>query len=154
MSVSAVTKMNGSLLTRRVDVAMVTGIYLATYNIGSAFGNTVSGAMWQQIIPNELTQQTGNSTLAASVYADPFTFAMTYPVGTLERDAVIQAYRHVQRLLCIAGICLSVLLICFSLVIRNPRLGKEQSLDYAEKETDSSSSEAQDRKGVWSWLKR
>ncbi|OAL44457.1 siderochrome-iron transporter-like protein Sit1 [Pyrenochaeta sp. DS3sAY3a] len=140
--------------TKHEHVAMVTGIYLATYNIGSAFGNTVSGAMWQQIIPNELSQQTGNSTLAASVYADPFTFAMTYPVGTLERDAVIQAYRHVQRLLCIAGICLSVLLICFSLVIRNPKLGKEQSLDYAEKEADSSSSEAQDRKGIWSWLKK
>lgn len=109
--------------------------------------------MWQQIIPNELTQQTGNSSLAASVYVDPFTFAMTYPVGTLERDAVIQAYRHVQRLLCITGIYLSVLLIGFSLVIRNPKLGKEQSLEHAEKESDSTTLVAQDRKSVWTWLK-
>jgi SIT family siderophore-iron:H+ symporter-like MFS transporter len=132
-----------------LDVAIVTGIYLATYNIGSALGNTVSGAMWQQIIPGELERQTGNATLAAAVYADPFTFASTYPVGTLERDAVVQAYRHVQRLLCIAGICLSVLLICFSLVIRNPKLGKEQSLEHAE---ELPKADAQTR-SVWSWMK-
>jgi SIT family siderophore-iron:H+ symporter-like MFS transporter len=110
----------------------VTGVYLATYNVGSALGNTVSGAIWKQLIPNELMRRTGDPTLAAAVYADPFTFATSYPVGTTEREAVIQAYRHVQRLLCIAGICLSVLLIGFSLVIRNPELGKEQSLQNAE----------------------
>ena len=59
-----------------IDVAIVTGIYLATYNIGSALGNTVSGAMWQQIIPNELVRRTGDASLAATVYGDPFTFAV------------------------------------------------------------------------------
>ena len=133
----------------------MTGVYLATYNIGSALGNTVSGAMWQQIIPSELQRQIGNATLAAAVYADPFTFAANNPVGTPDRDAVIAAYRHVQRLLCIAGICLSVLLIAFSLVIRNPKLGKEQSLEHAEefgrKETPEVSSEQ--KKGIWNWVK-
>lgn len=135
--------------TKHEHVAIVTGIYLATYNIGSAFGNTVSGAMWQHIIPNELLRQTGSSTLAGEVYVDPFTFATTYPVGTPEREAVILAYRHVQRLLCIAGICLSILLIGFSLVIRNPELGKEQSLENAE---EREVREAKG-KGVWAWLK-
>jgi SIT family siderophore-iron:H+ symporter-like MFS transporter len=97
--------------------------------------------MWKQLIPNELAKRTGDSTLAATAFADPFTFATTYPVGTIERDAVIQAYRHVQRLLCITGICLSVLLIGFSLVIRNPKLGKEQSLENAEELEDTAHSE-------------
>jgi SIT family siderophore-iron:H+ symporter-like MFS transporter len=133
----------------------VTGIYLATYNIGSALGNTVSGAMWQQIIPGELLRQTGNATLAAAVYADPFTFATMNPVGTPDRDAVIAAYRHVQRLLCIAGICLSVLLIAFSLVIRNPKLGKEQSLEHAEEKLreDNSEISREPKKGIWNWIK-
>ena len=138
-----------------LDVAIVTGIYLATYNIGSALGNTVSGALWQQVIPGELLRQTGNPTLAAQVYADPFTFALTYPVGTPERDAVIQAYRHVQRLLCIAGICLSVLLIGFSLVIRNPKLGKEQSLEHAEERGHAEKTEegqGVQKKGPWNWF--
>jgi SIT family siderophore-iron:H+ symporter-like MFS transporter len=55
---------------------------------------------------------------------------------------VIQAYRHVQRLLCIAGICLSVLLIGFSLVIRDPELGKEQSLENAEELGNTARTEA------------
>lgn len=142
-------------LTCGTDVAIVTGIYLATYNIGSALGNTISGALWQQVIPNELARQTGNTSLAATVYADPFTFATEYRVGTPERDAVIQAYRHVQRLLCIAGICLSLLLIAFSVVIRNPKLGKEQSLENAE-ELDCPNkpvSDGQKTKNLWDWLK-
>ncbi|KAF1912070.1 siderochrome-iron transporter-like protein Sit1 [Ampelomyces quisqualis] len=142
--------------TRHEHVAIVTGIYLATYNIGSALGNTVSGAMWQLIIPGELFRQTGNATLAAAVYADPFTFATKNPVGTPDRDAVIAAYRHVQRLLCIAGICLSVLLIAFALVIRNPELGKEQSLEHAEElgREDNSGMFSQKKRGVWNWVKK
>ncbi|KAH7389870.1 siderochrome-iron transporter-like protein Sit1 [Pyrenochaeta sp. MPI-SDFR-AT-0127] len=136
--------------TKHEHVAIVTGIYLATYNIGSALGNTVSGAMWQQIIPGELTRQTGNSTLATTVYGDPFTFAVAYPVGTPERDAVIQAYRHVQRLLCTAGICLSILLIGFSLALRNPKLGKEQSLEHAEEDR---SNDRKENRTLWEWLK-
>ena len=38
--------------------------------------------------------------------------------------------------LCIAGICLAVLLVAFSLVIRDPKLGKEQSLEDAEESAD------------------
>ncbi|KAI8942966.1 ferrioxamine B transporter [Plenodomus lindquistii] len=140
--------------TKHEHVAIVTGIYLALYNVGSALGNTVSGAMWQQIIPGELLRQTGNSTLAATVYADPFTFATTYPMGTPERDAVVAAYRHVQRLLCIAGICLSVLLIGFSLAIRNPKLGKEQSLENAEEPTARSEATASEKGNVLAWLRK
>jgi SIT family siderophore-iron:H+ symporter-like MFS transporter len=142
--------------TKHEHVASVTGIFLATYNIGSALGNTVSGALWQQVIPNELLRQTGSAELAAAVYADPFTFAAEYPVGTPEREAVIVAYRHVQRLLCIAGICLSVLLIGFSLVIRNPELGKEQSLEDAEEKGGRVGGEKnkKKKKGAWAWLKQ
>jgi SIT family siderophore-iron:H+ symporter-like MFS transporter len=50
----------------------------------------------------------------------------------------------VQRLLCIAGICLSVLLIGFSLVIRDPELGKEQSLENAEEPGNTARTEASD----------
>lgn len=140
--------------TKHEHVAIVTGIYLAVYNVGSALGNTVSGAMWQQIIPGELLRQTGDPTLAATVYADPFTFASTYPMGTLEREAVVAAYRHVQRLLCIAGICLSVLLIGFSLALRNPKLGKEQSLEDAEQSATGSEAKTLEAGNIWAWLRK
>ena len=139
-----------------LDVAIVTGLYLAIYDIGSALGNTVAGAMWQQIIPDELARRTGNFTLARAVYKDPFKFATEYPVGTVERNAVVQTYLHLQRLLCITGICLSVLLIAFSLVIRNPKLGKEQSLEYAEELANMPGSEtpAAGKQSIWAWLRK
>ena len=113
---------------------MITGLYLASYNIGSALGNTISGAIWTQVLPSELQKQLKNSTLAISAYGDPFAFAVNYTMDTPERQAVVLAYKHTQKLLCITGICLCVLLIAFSLVIRNPRLGNEQSLPDAEGE--------------------
>ncbi|KAK5203385.1 ferrioxamine B transporter, partial [Exophiala xenobiotica] len=74
----------------------------------------------------------GNSTLAAATYGNPFGVIFEYPVGTPERSAIIDAYQHTQRLLCITGICLVTLLIGFALCLRDPKLGNEQSLPDAE----------------------
>ncbi|CAI7648090.1 Major facilitator superfamily domain general substrate transporter [Penicillium manginii] len=114
--------------SKHEHLAVVTGIYLASYNIGSAIGNTISGAIWNQVLPAELIRQLGNETLAAQVYGAPFPFADANPVGTPDRDAVVVAYQKTQRLLCITGICLTIPLIAFALCIRNPKLTKEQTL--------------------------
>ncbi|KAJ5791284.1 uncharacterized protein N7518_008295 [Penicillium psychrosexuale] len=124
--------------SKHEHLAVITGIYLAAYNIGSALGNTVSGAIWNQVLPSELNHRLGNETLAAYVYAQPLAFAAVNPVGTPNRDNVILAYQKTQRLLCITGICLTVPLIAFALVIRNPTLTREQSLVKAESESGDS----------------
>lgn len=122
--------------TRHEHLAVVTGVYLASYNVGSALGNTLSGAIWTNILPDQLNSQlaavTSNTTMASAVYGDPLNWVYEYPWGTPERDAVVQAYRHTQRLLTIAGICLCVPLIVFALLIRNPRLTDTQSIPGAE----------------------
>ncbi|EKG20207.1 General substrate transporter [Macrophomina phaseolina MS6] len=117
--------------TRHEHLAIVTGLYLGTYNIGSALGACLSGAVWSQVLPGELEKHVNAST-AAAVYANPLVWADSNPVGTPDRDGVIAAYRTTQNYLCITGICLSSLLIFFSLVLRNPRLTGEQSLPDAE----------------------
>ena len=66
------------------------------------------------------------------MYASPLTTAILYDFGTTERDAIVDAYKHTQRLLCITGICLCVPLLAFALLLRDPRLGDEQSLPEAE----------------------
>ena len=112
-------------------LAVMTGIYLATYNVGSAFGNTVSGAIWTQVLPSELASrlaQFGNETLAATTYENPFGVVAEYPVGTPERAAIIEAYKHAQRLLTITGICLCVPLIAFAFTLKNPKLNDKQNL--------------------------
>ena len=94
------------------------------------------GAKGNIALPAKLNAQlaavTTNATVAITAYGDPFTFVIEYPVGTPERTVVIDAYRSTQRLLCVCGICLCALLITFAMVLRNPRLGKEQSLPDAE----------------------
>jgi SIT family siderophore-iron:H+ symporter-like MFS transporter len=90
----------GFFVLTRADLAVVTGLYLASYYIGSALGSTISGAIWTQLMPGQLETQIGNNTLAALVYADPYTYAALYPVGTPVRTGMIAAYAHVQKILC------------------------------------------------------
>jgi MFS transporter, SIT family, siderophore-iron:H+ symporter len=119
-------------------LAVMTGLYLATYNVGSAFGYTVSGAMWTQVLPAELERRLlfqDNTTLAATAYGNPFVVATEYPMGTDVREALVDGYQHVQRLLCITGLCLCVPLLVFAFCIRNPRLDERQTL--AKEETGS-----------------
>ncbi|CAM1503173.1 Fc.00g079490.m01.CDS01 [Cosmosporella sp. VM-42] len=127
--------------TKHENLAVMTATYLATYNLGSAFGNSVSGAIWTQVLPSTLAKNLGsiNETLVATAYGDPFTAALTYPPGTPERTAIIDSYQHVQRMLTITGICLCVPLIGFALCLRNPKLNDEQTL---AKEFDDRSSTA------------
>ena len=124
------------------QLAVMTGLYLATYNVGSAFGNTVSGAIWTQVLPGRLESNLAfqnNVTLAAAAYANPFAVAALYPVGTPERTGIVDAYQNVQRLLCITGICLCVPLIVFACLIRNPVLNNKQTLaEDSESETNVS----------------
>ncbi|TPX14535.1 uncharacterized protein E0L32_005227 [Thyridium curvatum] len=115
---------------RHEHLAVMTGLYLATYQVGSAFGNTVSGAVWTQVLPGALEDALRpiNASLAAPVYENPLVVAVGYPVGSPERDAIVHAYQHTQRLLCITGACLCVPLIAFAFCLRNPKLNDKQNL--------------------------
>ncbi len=105
------------------DLAIITSLYLASYSIGSALGATLSGgeyryhlcpisgltfrsmaAIWTNVLPGQLISNLGNATLAGEVYASPLTVALEYPMGTPERIAIVNAYKHTQKLLCITGI--------------------------------------------------
>nr|XP_018259907.1 MFS transporter, SIT family, siderophore-iron:H+ symporter [Kwoniella dejecticola CBS 10117]OBR82065.1 MFS transporter, SIT family, siderophore-iron:H+ symporter [Kwoniella dejecticola CBS 10117] len=118
--------------------ATVTSLYLASYSIGSALGNTIAAAIWNNSMPKHLLNAftrygvSDPATIAASTFASPLALVAAYPPGTPEREAASEAYREVQRYLTITGICLSTLLVFASLCLRNPRLGDQQSLPDAE----------------------
>ncbi|GAA6001816.1 uncharacterized protein JCM10292_005923 [Rhodotorula paludigena] len=120
---------------RHQHTSILLATYLAVYNIGSSFGNTISGAIWTQLMPGKIQEVIGNNATAVQLwYGSPLT-AITTPEGqwgTPIRQGVTEAYEHVQKLMCIAGISLSVLLLGFSLIVHNPLLGAEQSLPDAE----------------------
>lgn len=58
----------------------------------------------------------------------PFTFLDEYLIGTLGRQAVVDAYKHSQRNLVVIGICMCVPLIGFAVALRNPKLNDNQTL--------------------------
>ncbi|KAL4960732.1 putative siderochrome-iron transporter Sit1 [Aspergillus stella-maris] len=121
------------MATKHEHLAIVTALFLSSYNIGSALGSSISGAIWTQTLLPTLSTSLGNSTLAAEIFADPFSFILDNPVGTESRDLVVAAYTDTQRLLCITGLCLTVPLLVFACCLRDPVLGKKQSLEMQEK---------------------
>lgn len=108
------------------------------YNIGTALGNAVSGAIWTQFLVPTLLQNLpapyNTTTIAEEIFASPFEYADDYPIGTPLRDGMVKSYRHIQKLLTVTGICLCVPLIFFSFAIRDPILGREQSRPDAEQD--------------------
>lgn len=117
--------------TSHEHVAVVTGLYLATYNVGSAVGNAISGVVMSQVVPEQL-QMRLNEEAADKWYANPLAYLTDFPPGTAERDAVIEAYKYFQRVVCIIGASTCLGLIIFAFCIRNPRLPDTQSLPYDE----------------------
>ncbi|GAO18000.1 uncharacterized protein UV8b_07705 [Ustilaginoidea virens] len=119
----------------RDHVAILTGLYLSFYNVGSAFGTCLAGAIWSQALPPALKENLSfqsNETLARDMYNSPFSTVAGYPVGTEIRSAIVESYTSVQKLLCWAGLVLCVPMIAFSLALRNPKLSEQQVQEEAQ----------------------
>ena len=123
----------------REHVAILTGLYLSFYNIGTALGTCVAGVIWTQllypILETNLAFQPDPS-LARAAYDSPFSVVAHYAVGTDIRTAIITSYQHVQRLLCMVGLGICVPMIAFSFILRNPRLSENQIQSDAESESE------------------
>lgn len=66
--------------------------------------------------------------LAQQVYRSPLNFVKEFPPGSPAREAVVFAYRDVQRILCIIGVVLSAALIPITLLIDNVTLEDKTTL--------------------------
>ncbi|ODQ82275.1 hypothetical protein BABINDRAFT_178632 [Babjeviella inositovora NRRL Y-12698] len=121
--------------TDHEHMAVVIALYLTSYNFGSAFGNSVSGAIWTQKLYPEMVKKLGDAKLATYAYSSPYDFIVDYAWDTTERMAVVAAYRYVQRLLITVGLCLCVPLLAAALLLRDYKLESVQSLKHDEEET-------------------
>ncbi|KAL4783351.1 major facilitator superfamily domain-containing protein [Aspergillus varians] len=113
------------------SVGVMIGLFLACHSVGDALGASVSGAIWTQVLPSTLVSRLAfqpDATLAVQVYGNPFAVVAQYPMGTEIRTAIVESYQHVQRYLCITGICLAIPLIAFAFCLRNPELDQRQNL--------------------------
>lgn len=119
------------------QLATMTGLYLACHSIGGALGSAVSGAIWTQVLPSSLAANLSfqpDPTLSMAAFGNPFEIVAQFPFGSEVRNAIADSYQHVQRLLCITGICLCVPLIGFALLLRDPKLTDNQTLVHEDGE--------------------
>ncbi|KAM3502067.1 hypothetical protein MY11210_009176 [Beauveria gryllotalpidicola] len=93
-------------------MAPVTHQYIAVVNaiaglfggVGAAIGIAIAGAMWNNMIPDQLYQRLPEASKAnASMIFGDLRIQQSFLDGTPERDAVVGAYAHVMRLMVIAG---------------------------------------------------
>jgi SIT family siderophore-iron:H+ symporter-like MFS transporter len=113
-------------------MAVILSLFLASYSIGTALGATVSGALWTNILPGEIAKRLSDPELVALAYGSPFKFILTYTWETPERQAVVEAYRYIQKILCTVGACLCVLLIGFACFLRDHKLQSVVAIDEVE----------------------
>lgn len=109
-------------------LASATALAYALYRVGGAIGSSIGGAIWSQLLYKDILKRTNDSTVALSAYTEPYVFVTKYTWDTPERQAVVQSYRYIQRLLIIVGICLCApAWICMCL-IKDRKLTTDQSL--------------------------
>ncbi|KAK6199471.1 major facilitator superfamily domain-containing protein [Scheffersomyces amazonensis] len=110
-------------------MATVSSLVYTTYRIGYAAGSSVAGAIWTQTLYSKLYNALQSTELATSVYTQPYIFITEYAWGTPVREAVVEVYREMQRILMIACMCFTVPMIIAALFLRDPKLGVDQSND-------------------------
>ncbi|KAI0436736.1 MFS general substrate transporter [Xylaria telfairii] len=107
------------------QVAVGVALYGLFGSIGSAIGNAVAGAIWNNVLPQKLEEflpadvKNRTSEIFGSIVVQ-----QSFPFGTPERDAIVAAYGDVQRKLVIAGSAFLPLAILFILIWKNINVKK------------------------------
>jgi len=111
--------------TDHQHVAVATAVFLTCVELGGAVGSAISGAIWSKNIPVKLNQYLPEAAKsnATDIYNN-INNAVTYPVGSPEREAINRAYQETMHTLLIIAICVTVPIFLLSLLMKNYNLDK------------------------------
>ncbi|EDO15091.1 hypothetical protein Kpol_416p6 [Vanderwaltozyma polyspora DSM 70294] len=123
--------MQASALTHEM-MAIITSLFMAISTIGTSVGSSVAGAIWTNVLPDKIEKGLNNSTLANFAYNSPTKFILQYNWESPERQIVVNAYKHVEKILIIVGLCFLVPLLGGAFLLRNQRLEDAVALDKVE----------------------
>ncbi|KAG6047824.1 hypothetical protein E4U39_008004 [Claviceps sp. Clav50 group G5] len=107
------------------DVAAVLAMLNLFGNLGGGLGNSISGAIWTNTLPQKLQKLLPESVAGdwSTIY-DSLDVQLSYPMGSDERIAIIASYAGTQRLMLIAGTCVMVLGVICVFVIKDVNVKK------------------------------
>lgn len=107
------------------NAAAVLGLLGVFGNIGGSVGSAISGAIWTHTFPKYLMENLPEESMDAfaDIYGD-LDIQLSYELGTPTRDAIITAYAQTQRIMLIASVCVMVLCLAWTCMIKNLNLSK------------------------------
>lgn len=102
-------------------LASVTSMGLTLYRIGGAVGSSVGGAIWTQTLYGRL-QKSLPQNMAEEVYDDPFSWVLSHPWNTHERQLVVEDYRYVERLLTVVALVFTAPMFLLACITKEKEL--------------------------------
>ncbi|KAI9263345.1 major facilitator superfamily domain-containing protein [Phascolomyces articulosus] len=98
------------------DLAMVTALFQAMGTIGGAVGSTISGAVWNNVLPEQLAKHVpGEFDIKKAVGSYMYIFEMSEE----QYNGAVIAYGNSQKILSIIAVCLTVLSFAFTVPMRS-----------------------------------
>lgn len=89
------------------EIAAVLALWGLFGSFGSSIGFAIAGAMWNNMIPQQLYERLPEaSKVNSTLIFGSIKVQLEFADGTPERDAVVGAYQHVMRLMVITGVAL------------------------------------------------
>ncbi|KAH7311301.1 siderophore iron transporter-like protein mirB [Stachybotrys elegans] len=114
-------------------MAPVTHQYIAVVNalsglfggVGAAIGLAIAGSLWNNLLPQQLEQRLPQElkSNATTIFGD-IVLQMSFADGTPERQAIVDSYAYVMRLMVIAGACFMPLCLLSIFVWKNINVRK------------------------------
>jgi nitrate/nitrite transporter NarK len=107
------------------QIAVVNAIWGLFGSFGSSIGYSIAGALWNNILPAEIYKRLPeeSKSQAALIFGD-MVLQQSFADGSLEREAIVGAYAHVQRLMVITGAAFVPLCIASIFVWKNINVRK------------------------------
>ncbi|KAJ3541158.1 hypothetical protein NM208_g4734 [Fusarium decemcellulare] len=105
------------------QIAVATAVYLSSLGFGSNLGVTISGAIWNSLLPRKLNANFGAEE-GQKIFGS-IVVAQNYTVGSTERSAIDKCYRQTQQTLAIGSVSVSAVLLGLVYLAQNVKLGEE-----------------------------
>lgn len=121
-------------VTSHENMASVTALGYTIFSIGGAVASAISGAIWTQLLYPRLFELMGDADLAEAAYDSPYDFINEYAWGTPIREAMVEAYRYVQKYEVLVALVFTAPMFLLAFFIRDPKLTEDvgQKLDEGE----------------------
>ena len=107
------------------EIAVVLAIWGMFGSVGSSIGSAIAGGIWNNVFLPTLHRNLpdGSKDQSSAIFGD-MVIQMSYADGTPERDAIVDTYAYVQRLILIAGVAIMPLTVLSIFMWKNVNVKK------------------------------